>query len=101
LALSFAIYEIYYDFDGTLASLNLAAGLIQADAVATNPSAAVGIAEGWLSGLVLPGGYAGPLANLAVIYDDGTQDVIVEIPEPATVCLLGLGGLALLRKRRA
>ena len=28
-------------------------------------------------------------------------DRIVAIPEPATICLLGLGGLALLRKRRA
>jgi len=39
----------------------------------------------------------------AIDFQEGPYRAVVlpEIPEPATVLLLGLGGLALLRKRRA
>ena len=36
-------------------------------------------------------------------WDQDYQDFVIEIratPEPTTICLFGLGGLALLRKRR-
>ncbi|MBN2181895.1 MAG: PEP-CTERM sorting domain-containing protein [Sedimentisphaerales bacterium] len=43
----------------------------------------------------------GPSANLRVFSYDGAQDYIVEVPEPATMVLLGCGGvLGLLRRRR-
>lgn len=34
-------------------------------------------------------------------FPDGGSNSMIAVPEPTTICLLGLGGLALLRKRRA
>jgi hypothetical protein len=48
----------------------------------------------------------GPRANLAAISTVDGQDYVVQVPEegqvpePATVCLLGLGALSLLRRKR-
>jgi len=45
---------------------------------------------------------SGPMANLRVFSYNGQQDYIVEVPEPATIALLGIGGaLSLLRRKRA
>ena len=44
----------------------------------------------------------GPKADLRVFASNGGQDFIVQVPEPATVALLGLGGvLSLLRRKRS
>jgi hypothetical protein len=44
---------------------------------------------------------AGAKADLLVISNNGKQDYLVAVPEPATVILLGLGGsIALVRRRR-
>jgi hypothetical protein len=44
--------------------------------------------------------YAGvPGEGLAITYDYGTETTTIQIPEPATIALLGFGGL-LLRRRR-
>jgi hypothetical protein len=52
-------------------------------------------ANKWLHSL---GG--GPKANLRVLTNNGAQNYLVSVPEPATIVLLGLGGLALIRRRR-
>lgn len=41
----------------------------------------------------------GPKADLRVFANNGAQNFLVAVPEPATVILLGLGGLSLLRRR--
>ena len=44
----------------------------------------------------------GPMANLRVFSYDGAQDYLVEVPEPATMVLLGLGGaFGLLRRKKS
>ncbi len=41
----------------------------------------------------------GPKADLRAFVYDGEQDYLAPIPEPATVCLLAIGAVTLLRKR--
>ncbi|OHB61145.1 MAG: hypothetical protein A2167_04725 [Planctomycetes bacterium RBG_13_46_10] len=54
------------------------------------------LANSWLN--ILDG--TGPKAQLMAFVNEGKQDFLVQVPEPATVCLLGLGWLVFLRKRR-
>lgn len=53
-------------------------------------------ANDWLSQLT----GQGPKANLWGLLHAEKQDYIVKVPEPATIALLGLGALSLLRRRR-
>lgn len=44
----------------------------------------------------------GPMADLRVFSYEGAQDYIAEVPEPATIIILGIGGtLGLLRRKRS
>jgi hypothetical protein len=43
---------------------------------------------------------SGPKADLRVFTNCGAQNFLVAVPEPATVALLGFGGLTLIRRRR-
>ena len=57
----------------------------------------IATANGWLHALT----GCGPKADLRAFVFQGTQDYLVEIPEPATIALLGIGGvLSLLRRKR-
>lgn len=96
LAMVLAIYEIRYDFTSSLGDLDLSAGAFKANS--TNPASALSIAQGWLSALVMPADYNGPTAQLLSLTNAKLQDMIVEVPEPASMALLALGSL-LLRKR--
>ena len=104
LAMNFAIYEILYDFSGSLASLNLSSGSFKVNSA--NPSAATTTASNWLSSLVQDSLYSGPKANLLGLTSSTLQDLIVEIPpstnvpEPASAALLVLSASAILFRRR-
>jgi hypothetical protein len=54
------------------------------------------VANSWLHALT----GCGPKAQLMAVVNDGKQDFIIQVPEPTTIFLLGLGGLAFLRKRK-
>lgn len=54
------------------------------------------LANSWLSSL----DGTGPRPILAVFTNDGSQNYLVAVPEPATVILLGLGGIVSLVRRR-
>lgn len=59
--------------------------------------ASASIANSWLHSL----DGTGPKANLAVFTNQGAQNFLVQVPEPTTLALFGLGGLmSVVRRRR-
>jgi hypothetical protein len=55
------------------------------------------LANSWLHALT----GSGPMADLCALVSDGQQDYLVQVPEPATLIMFGIGGLfSLLRRRR-
>ena len=42
----------------------------------------------------------GPMADLRVFSNSGSQDYIAQVPEPTTIVLLGIGSLCLLRRKK-
>jgi len=59
----------------------------------------VSIANGGFSAIEAPA-LSDPAWSYEVRVDDGNKLVLAVVPEPATLALLGLGGLALIRRRR-
>ena len=97
-AFASAIWEIVYEdlpakpakwdvtVDGTAGALGFASEWVDSD-----------LANGWLHAL----DGTGPKADLRVFSFNGSQDYIAQVPEPATIVLLGLGGaLSLFRRKR-
>jgi hypothetical protein len=65
-------------------------------------AAPYGIYESFLGDAILTGILAnGDSVNTTIQIRDDAQLILAPIPEPATLLLLGLGGLALIRKHRA
>jgi hypothetical protein len=91
LAFHYALYELIYDYDGTDASLDTSSGVF---VVQYGPHPA---AEALLDSL---DGTGPKDPDLRVLTNPDYQDLIVRTPEPATLSLLGLGAVALLRRRR-
>lgn len=97
-AFASAIWEIVYEdlptkpakwdvsVDGTWGELGFASEWVDAD-----------LANGWLHAL----DGTGPKADLRVFSFNGSQDFIAQVPEPATIVLLGLGGaFGMFRRKR-
>ncbi len=97
-AFATAIWEIVYEdlpaisskwdvtVDGTAGSGGFASEWVDAD-----------LANGWLHQL----DGKGPKADLRVLSFNGSQDFIAQVPEPATIVLLGLGSaFGLFRRKR-
>jgi hypothetical protein len=96
-AFSAAVWEIIYeDLPGSPWGWNVSVDGTTGTGgfKATNVDATT--ANSWLHAL----NGLGPKAELRAFINCGKQDYIVEVPEPATLCLLGLSGLVFLRKRK-
>ncbi len=96
LAMALAIYEIVYE--DSQSPLDISSGNFKVHS--TGPVAAEGIAQGWLDNLVDLTVYTGPTIQLATMTAPGYQDMIIQIPEPASMAMIGLvsGGAVFVRR---
>lgn len=97
LALTYAVYAVRYNFDGNAASLTVSDNLRPYYMNAESNPATVALANGWLGALDL--NYTGSLPQLVSLSSPTLQDLVVQVPEPATMALLGMGGMMMLAAR--
>jgi len=105
IALVYAIFEIKYDYDGTLASLDPTSGdfRLGGNQSPLGPPSVLEKTEEMLAGLVDPQDYFGYMPELFALTHPEHQDLIVDLrplPEPATMGFLAIGGFFLLGRRR-
>lgn len=92
-AFQFLVWEMVVDTD-----LDLQAGLVQLNP-ADGHSESIRIkAESWVNSII--SGDWQDSTPLYALHAPGSQDLLTEIPEPATLGFLALGGLFLLRRSR-
>ena len=94
-----AIWEIIYETDVDTNSkliLDISSGTGFKAVNLTGGAAMTTLANGWLSALT----GTGPTARLLAVSNQGGQD-FVTTPEPATIGLLGIGFLAVLKRKRS
>lgn len=93
--INLAMWEIMVDYDGTLSSLNLAAGNFQSSSYSGNVDYLTDAFDTLGSGVVyqavflLPGQYNDK--GVWVLDRTGTQPFVQPVPEPGTLLLLGSG----------
>jgi hypothetical protein len=93
-----AVWEIIYETDSTWdVSNHTGPGT---GFKASNIIEQAATANYWLSQLIVNPAPAQRADDLYAISNGTGQDYIVQLPEPATICLLGLGALSLLRRKR-
>lgn len=97
-AFQIAVWEIVFDFDGTQGSIDFGAGAFQL--LGDGGHGLAGIAGGWLSGI--EGNLGSGVTSLAGLHNDSKQDQLVMVPLPAPVAmgLMGLVAVAGVRRLR-
>ena len=90
-AFSAAVWEIVFESDSTL-DVTVGTGF-SCTGLATGMDT---LANSWLASL----DGTGPKADLRALTHETYQDYLVEVPEPASLLLITLGGLTILRPRR-
>jgi len=94
-AFQLAAWEITFDDDLTLVQGGGSRFWVDPG---QNQAGITNVAEGWLQSIAANPN--GPQTSLLLLTSAGVQDMVTPVPEPATLAALGLGGLALLRRRR-